>query len=361
MKRTIFILLIATLGLTSCSNFFPAAAAGYLYRESNVAAYWNSSVTENSSSDDYPVLLFGIGMHIEPQGTTHQGYTSGKGDFGKAEYYDMQSKNIQTVVTMINSHGGKVTIQAQSPFTDEVIAKNDTILKELASAGNEIALHFHEDAHLGKNPEKLPVKEWCNVMKEEIDLVKKASGVQGINYWSGGNLYPDVFEAASCAGLSVNSDWKNPSTQSSDTTLIGIHPWRPAGGTNGSDFSLISRFDPTGSVVFLPEGMYQREDFASMRRSENSGGDQEYFEFLKTSLFDSLNAAEDGKVNVFHFTIHPGEFRGNPARSFEVIDDFLTNVVDPLVASGKIRWATFSEMAETYEEWELENLNTDMR
>ena len=66
-------------------------------------------------------------------------------------------------------------------------------------------------------------------------------------------------------------------------------------------------------------------------------------------------------MNVFHFTIHPGEFRGNPAHPFETIERFLTEVVDPLVASGQIRWATFSEMADAYRAWEQAHPGLDAR
>jgi hypothetical protein len=31
-----------------------------------------------------------------------------------------------------------------------------------------------------------------------------------------------------------------------------------------------------------------------------------------------------------------------------VIEKFLTEVVDPLVASGQVQWATYSEMADAY-------------
>lgn len=129
---------------------------------------------------------------------------------------------------------------------------------------------------------------------------------------------------------------------------MGVNPWRPAGGTEGTDLTLFTQNDPSGAVVFLPEGQYDKTDFASMRRSDNAGGDEAYFEYLKQSLYASLEAAQAGKVNVFHFTVHPGEFRGDPAHPFEVIEKFLTEVVDPLVASGQVQWATFSEMADAY-------------
>jgi len=92
-----------------------------------------------------------------------------------------------------------------------------------------------------------------------------------------------------------------------------------------------------------------------MRRSENAGGDEAYFEYLKQSLYDSLAAAQAGKVNIFHFTVHPGEFRGDPAHPFAVIEKFLAEVVDPLVASGQVQWATFSQMADAFAAWEATN------
>ncbi len=357
MKKTTPFFLVLTIILSACTNAFPYNwVPGNFY-----SALTGPAGTSKQAASDQPVLLFGIGMHIEPIGTTHQGYKSGKGDYGEQEFFDLQVQHIRTAVGIVNQHAGKMTIQAQSPFTDTAIKSKNTVLADLAANGNEIALHFHEDAHLGKNSAGKTVKQWCSVMAEEINLVKQASGVQTIRYWSGGNLYPDIFKAAECAGLDINSDWKNPQTQSTDTSLLGIHPWRPAGGFDGSSYTLLTKHDPKGAVVFLPEGQYDKENFASMRRSEETGGDEAYFDYLEKSLLDSLEAAESGKVNVFHFTVHAGEFRGTPAHPFAVIESFLTEVVDPLVASGKVRWATFSEMSDAYQTWEQNHPNEDMR
>ncbi|MCX7609111.1 MAG: hypothetical protein N2049_07845, partial [Anaerolineales bacterium] len=228
-------------------------------------------------------------------------------------------------------------------------------LADLAARGHGIALHFHEDAHLGKNSSALSVQQWCDVMKQEIAFIQQASGVTDIRYWSGGNLYPHTYEATVCAGLDVNSDWKNPQMQSTDLSLVGVNPWRPAGGTDGMDFTLFTRHDPNGAIVFLPEGQYNKTNFAFMRRGQDAGGDEAYFEYLKTQLYASLGAARPGKVNVFHFTIHPSEFRGDPSQPFAVIEKFLTEVVDPLVASDQVQWATFAKMADAFIAWEAAN------
>ncbi|GAB4463443.1 MAG: hypothetical protein Kow0070_23960 [Anaerolineales bacterium] len=320
------------------------------------------SPTAQPSLASPAVLYFTIGMHIEPMGETAQGYTSGsKGDYHQPQFFQRQVQDILAVTGIVEAHGGRMTIQAQSPFTSAAIESGNPILADLAARGHEIALHFHEDAHLGKNSSALPVQQWCDVMKQEIGFIQQASGVTEVRYWSGGNLYPQVYEAAQCAGLDVNSDWKNPQLQETPLALVGVNPWRPAGGTDGTDFTLFSQHDPNGAVVFLPEGQYDKTNFASMRRSEDMGGDEAYFEYLKTQLYASLAAAQPGKVNVFHFTVHPGEFRGDPAQPFAVIERFLTEVVDPLVASGQVQWATLSEMADAYAAWEAANPGVEPR
>gem|GEM_PF-6154912 len=67
-------------------------------------------------------------------------------------------------------------------------------------------------------------------VRGEIGLIH-AAGVWGrIRYWSGGNPSPWTLEAASCAGLGVYGDWKDPRTQRTDEVVIGVHPWQPVGG-----------------------------------------------------------------------------------------------------------------------------------
>ena len=304
-------------------------------------------------------LLFGIGVHIEPVGPTAQtaGSPAASGGYNTTQAFERAVEDIQTVAGIVEAHDGRLTIQSQSPFSTTAVREGSTALADWEDAGHEIGLHFHEDAHLGKETASLPVERWCEVMREELGFLREA-GVDTVAYWSGGNLYPDLLEAAECAGLSVNSDWKNPATQQTAPELAGTVPWRPSGGTDGTDVTAFATHDPDGPVVFLPEGAYDRTDYASGRREMT---DEEYFAYLEASLLASLEAAEAGKVNVFHFTVHPGEFRGNASDPFGVLEQFLAGVVDPLVAEGKVEWATFSEMAAAFESWEDANPGTDPR
>lgn len=296
-----------------------------------------------AADDGQPVLLFGLGIHIEPLGRTAQGYTAGQGDYWNDTYFRRHVEDLRTLAAIVERHGGRMTVQAQSPFTQVAIAKGEALLAELAARGHEIGLHFHEDAHLGHNSGTLSTATWCQVMADEIALVKQAGGVATVRYWSGGNLYPGVFQAASCAGLSVNSDWKNPRTQEFPAAVRSLHPWRPAGGTDGVEFSAFVTHDPQGPVVFLPEGAYT---VANVKE----GGD--YLAVVTDALHNSLAQLDPERVNVMHFTLHPGELRGDPAAPFAAVEAFLATVVDPLVAAGSVRWATLGEMADAYIAWE---------
>jgi len=157
------------------------------------------------------------------------------------------------------------------------------------------------------------------------------------------------------------SDWKNPHTQGTDTLVVGVNPWRPSGGPSEGNLVAFAKHDPQSKVIYLPDGLYDPEGFASKGLMVEKGGDQAYFNFIEQSLKRSLEAAQPDRVNVFHFTIHPEEFRGDSSHPYSIVDQFLAKVVDPLVTSGRVQWATFSEMADSFAEWEKTHPGVDPR
>lgn len=326
-------------------------------------------VAADVGSADAP-LLFCVGVHIEPFGATpsvmvgdatRPPLASPRPDHNNRPCFERHVEDLRLLIALVEKHGGKLTVQAQTPFTRIAAESKLTLFADLEKRGHEVALHFHEDAHLRRGCEMLPVEEWAAVMKEEIDWLKKA-GATRVRYWSGGNLYPHVLDAASRAGLDVMSDYKNPRTQNSDERLMGVVPWRPSAGPREGDVAAFAKHNALGKVVYLPDGIFGRVNFNSMRRAMGPGGDYAYFDSLTDGLERSLRVARPDRVNVFHITVHAGEFRGGPfGPPFAVIDRWLTEVVDPLVKAGKIKWATFSEMADAYVKWEKANPGVDPR
>lgn len=318
------------------------------------------------------VLLFGLGMHVEPMGSRVSPIALAAGatqtptdprrpDYRDRAYFQADVRDLRALAGILERHGGRMTVQVQSPFTTVAAESGETLLTDLEARGHEVALHFHEQAHLGSAPEALPVSLWAAVMAEEIGFIRDAGVTGPIRYWSGGNLYPGLLEAAAGAGLSVNSDWKNPGTQSTPEGLLGVHPWRPAGSTDGIDVALFAAHDPGRAVVFLPNGAIDGDEWARKREIEAAGGEEAWLEVLKQGLLDSLAAAGTDRVSAYHLTLHPNEFRGAPGRPYEMIDRFLTEVVDALVAAGKVRWATHSEVADAYVAWEASHPGVDPR
>lgn len=326
-------------------------------------------VAADAGSADAP-LLFCVGVHIEPFGAEpsaivgnapRPSFAPSRPDYNNRPFFEKHVEDLRLLVALVEKHGGKLTVQAQTPFTRAAAESGLTLFADLEKRGHEVALHFHEDAHLGRGCDALPVEKWAAVMKEEIDWLKKA-GATRVRYWSGGNLYANVLEAASRVGLDVMSDYKNPRTQNSDERLMGVAPWRPSAGPRESDVAAFAKHSPSGKIVYLPDGIFGRVDFNSMRRAMGTGGDYAYFDSLTDGLERSLRAARKDRMNVFHITVHAGEFRGGPfGQPFAVIDRWLTEIVDPLVKAGKIKWATFSQMADGYAKWEKANPGVDPR
>ncbi len=328
--------------------------------------------TQPDTVDDHPVLLFGIGVHIEPFGAQVSPIAIQAGarsrtldpnqmDYNRRPDFERHVEDLLNLAATVEAHGGLLTVQAQTAFTTSTIRFGNTILSDFEDRGHEIGLHFHENVHLGNGDEDLSPDVWTAVMREEIEIIHRAGVEQPTRYWSGGNLYPQVLQAAAGAGLSINSDWKNPNSQSTPVSLMGIHPWRPAGGTDGEDVAAFASHDPNGSIIFLPGGIVDPIAFANKNLIKEQEGLEGWLDVLEDALMASLAEARSDRVNVFHFTVHPAEFVDDPHAPYELLADFLDDVVDPLVATGRIQWATFSQMADAFERWEADYPGVDPR
>lgn len=334
------------------------------------------SVVADAGSAKAP-LLFCVGMHIEPMGAEVSalagrpprpgGRPAGAGggamgprgrlDYNEPAFFQRHIEDLRRVVSIVEKYGGRLTVQAQTPFTRLCAEQSIPVLAELLDRGHEIGLHFHEDAHLGPHCETLPSSTWAAVMREEMDWIRKACPGAKIRYWSGGNNYPDLLRAAADAGLDVMSDHKNPHRQQTFPQLLAVQPWRPAGGPTEDDIAQFARHDPDGKIVYLPDGIFADSDFAARKRA----GDAAYLDAITEGLELSLRAARADRVNVFHLTIHPGELHGSPAAPFAAFETWLRTVLAPLVRDGRVKWATYAQMADAWKVWEKAHPGTDPR
>lgn len=223
----------------------------------------------------------------------------------------------------------------------------DPFFSHLSIRGHEIALHFHEDFHI-PNANRRPIEDWVDSFQKEMDVIEGLSG-KPVLTWSGGNLYPNAFAAAAQAGLKVDINYKNPKTQEIDQRFMILTPWRPAGAKSIEERTT---HDPNGSITYIPSGVYpahcqSAEVFPRPYKHEA-------FDFVTIALRNSVDAVSEGKVNTFIATLHPGDFKEpeDDAQEFAVWEEWLTRIVDPLVKSGRLVWATVGEMAGAFKHWE---------
>jgi len=294
------------------------------------------------------VLLFEIGIHVEPFGLTNGEISTGRGSYAEEAYFRRHAQYLRELAAIAERHGGRLTVQVQSPFIDYA-PQYDNVIGELAANGHEIAFHFHEDAHLGRNADGLAVNRWITVVQGQVDKIK-ALGVERVRMWSGGNLYSHMLEVAAATGLDVKADWKDPRTQEADPRLKTTLPWRPAGSPDGMDLTLFTTHDPSGLMMFVPAGVIEpfgsvSDDIYAM--ADPASAVQDYW---TDGLAGSLSSAAQSPsfTHTFHLTLHPGELQLHDLGGNDTLDRWLSEQIDPLVLSGKVRWATFSQMADTY-------------
>ncbi len=284
-------------------------------------------------------LYFGIVVHIEP----HEEYLN-------EDRYRRDAERLRRVAEIVAAHGGKMTVQTQPPFLDVAEQLGDPIHSELAAMGNEIGLHFHEDVYVGSNSDTLPVGDYASAMTELRMRIEEVSGVRVTN-WAGGNTYIHMWEAAAQAGFRTNCNYKNRYTQTSAPGFAVVNPWRPAGAAN--EMERLAH-DPDGSIVYVPSGVFpiHCQKLEAVPRPYC----HEAFDYVTRALRASLQSATPGMVNTFYVTFHPGDFLEpqDDEEDFAVWDAWLTEIVDPLVADGRLRWATIEEMATAFEAWEAD-------
>jgi hypothetical protein len=285
-------------------------------------------------------LYFTIVVHIEP----HDSYF-------EEERFTLDAERLRQVADIVAAHGGRMTVQTQPPFLEIAETRGDTIHQDLAALGNEIALHFHENVYVGnQNSDSLPVQVYVDAMSQLRRQIAEVTGIEAIN-WAGGNTYIHMWEAANLAGFENNCNYKNRYTQSSAPGFAVVNPWRPAGAANEEERLA---HDPNGAIIYVPSGVFPTH----CTKLEAVPRPYGYFAFdyVTKALRASLDAATPGMVNTFYVTFHPGDFidPSNDEQDYLVWDAWLTEIIDPLVAAGRLKWATISEMAAAFEIWEAD-------
>ena len=156
-----------------------------------------------------------------------------------------------------------------------------------------------------------------------------------------------------------NAGYQSISAYKSGDTQLGLRqgyttPWRPADGTGTADEAAFTTHDPEGPVVFVP-GMGTRE------------ADTARFVSYASRILSQVRAhTRPGFVNSWYFIDHIDAYgpagdaadlqawidAGGLAEALAPYEAFLTDVADPLVASGDVSFSSPSTMAADFLTWE---------
>ena len=266
-------------------------------------------------------LHFSIVCHIEP-------FQGGKQpDYRDEKYFRAQEQSLEKFTKMLETHGAKLTIQAQKPFTDSCI-KYKNILPDLEEKGHEIATHFHEDIWVETSASREKRKQALSDMKQSVDQL----GVTN-HTLCGGWQWKDISEIALEVGFRYLDNYKNPKTQIGLEKNMTVFPYRM-----------------DGASLYIPEGIWLN---VTKPASLPAKAKPEDFDRITTMINLSFPDLKKEMICTANVVMHLSDFL--PGKEDELIslyDEYLTKVLDPVVKTGLIQYSTIAESGRLFEESE---------
>jgi hypothetical protein len=322
----------------------------------------------------------GIPVPTEPLATVHFSFLIHIEDpsalQASEEYFQHQTAIFRELARIFHEHGGFLTIQPEQDWAQGAEAGfAPGLLAELArDYGVRYSTHTHGPNCI--DPQGVPRsasdcganRDWDrNTTSDDVvtyvgnlrDLLSQASGLPVTDH--NGNF--DFAESSRFAEIPMLtwSAYKDKTTQLTYDRLI-IHPWRPTQVDAVADVESFLIHDPDTQIVYIP-GWGQ-----SITRHHDR-----LLTKLAPMLSQVIYYANPSRVNTFYGLTHVGHFysrtgdrnyvsydshTGQVTYSDEFLqhlqyyDDMLTELIDPLVEAGYLRWASLPEMGELFVEWE---------
>jgi len=293
------------------------------------------------------VVLIAFQLHIE-EVVEGKYYDSDRALFEK--YADI----LDRLAAVFEKHGAKISIQTEKNFAIADVKFGRYILKELKERGHGIGVQSHmghhiKELHLNTDEEKL------RYTQEVKEAVARAIGCEPTNIGGGFEMENVNLLGSVEGGLGFTSMTavEKPYNMRTKKSPKWLHPWilPPTQMIDLRDPSWLVH-DTSGSIVYIP-GWYMNEEGFEIdcRKDENC------FELATQSLYKALEDADSRFINVWWFSSHLYQSGGSESETEKVLNAYekwLTEVVDPLVKEGKVKWMTFDEIAEIYLKWEKE-------
>ena len=268
--------------------------------------------------DDLPPLYIVSMMHAEEQSFFLE----------DEAVFSEHARNLRALVEVFKRHGAKVAVQPDWTFIEGAKKWDPELFTWLIEQGMGVDAHAHATQVTVEDVARKLTE--CGVEQVRIgngDFQKQRP--QGANWvWPFARPGPDgdpFFDALVA--------YKDVPTQTVDTASV---IWRPA---TAGDWHV---HNPDSPILYIGTGPM---------------GQLRTFDDLRQGLDIALKHVRPGVVNTFHWHDSVHKYgRAEPAKQrTEQWDQFLGEVIDPLVRAGKVKWATFSEMVDAHLELEWED------
>jgi hypothetical protein len=332
-------------------------------------------------------LVGGIPVPLEPAAPLHMTVLIHIEDPPQAQlneaYFQQQTAIMSELARVLHEHGGMLTIQPEEDWAMGAEVFHPGLLTELAEEyGVVYSTHTHgphcrddqgrlrsyTDCQIGRdsagwdqapNDYESPwVEEYVGNLRA---LLSEASGTQVTDH-NGNWEYAQVNNLAS-VGVRTWSAYKNWRTQRTYDFLIN-NPWRPTQCNADAEIERFVTHDPSTEVVYIP-GYSQ-----TITRHQ-----ERLYDRVAPMISQFIRYADPERVNTFYVLTHIGTWHAREASEEDAYiaydrvtgeltyseeflqdlrywDEFLTEVIDPLVEEGYVQWTSLPEIGELYLEWE---------
>ncbi|MBM4365170.1 MAG: hypothetical protein FJ102_03070 [Deltaproteobacteria bacterium] len=287
--------------------------------------------------DDPPggTLQLGMLVHVEDIAEIEQS----SGNFSR------RAVVLERLAETLASHEAKLTYQVDVTFAQGVANWDPAYVDRVAALGGGWSSHIHNESE---------GDEAVEAAARDAAVHYREIGVEPTDINGGFQLA--LYERFAAAGYWSMSAFKDPGTQAG-LPRDSVVPWRPRDGTGTDDVDAFLVHDDEGPLVYLGGGM------------QSEPAHDRVAEVARRRLSQLLAHAVDGEINTAYLVTHVDFFSplGDDDADWDAyIDDgrldadlahydaMLSEVVDPLVDSGHVRWATSGEMGRCFRDREVD-------
>ncbi len=275
-----------------------------------------------------------------------------------SSYFRAKRQLLDDLGAIFHRHGAVLTVQPEMELLTGLESLDPGFIRHLRNDyGCAFSVHTHGPQTA--NPSVQDVLDYVARRKRALESLG-AGDVLDLN----GNFDVTDWSVFSRAGIYSMTAFKNKDTQEG-TEGRYFHPWRPSPGNPYTDEAAWAVDDPSSRVVYLPG---------------NTTGITRYRDQLERKVLPGLSAAlwnaEASRPTTWYFVTHVDFFssiEGVPLQDYmdsdayrkdlQAYDDLLSDILDPLVERGLVRWSDPNEMRKAFEDavgaphpWEPEAL-----